>query len=33
MKQYKIGRNKTNDIVLPSMDVSGYHALVTQIST
>lgn len=33
MKQYKIGKNKTNDIVLPSIDVSGFHAIVTQLST
>ena len=33
MKQYKIGKNKTNDIILPSIDVSGFHAIVTQLST
>lgn len=33
MKQYKIGKNETNDIVLPSIDVSGFHAVVTQLST
>ena len=33
MKQYKIGKNKTNDIVLSSIDVSGFHAIVTQLST
>ena len=33
MKQYKIGRNNTNDIMLSSMDVSGLHAIVTQLSS
>ena len=32
MKQYKIGRNKTNDIVIPAIDVSGTHAVVTKLS-
>ncbi len=32
MKQIKIGKNTTNDIVLISADISGLHAVVTQLS-
>ena len=32
MKQLKIGKRNTNDIVLEAVDVSGNHAVVTQLS-
>lgn len=32
MKQFKIGRNKSNDIVISAPDVSGTHAIVTKLS-
>ena len=32
MNQITIGRNKTNNILLQSVDISGFHAVLTQLS-